>query len=75
MSEIGLMSPPSLSPRRLTVEQVDTLRLYEQLGTMAAVADFCGVSERAIAQRLERIRHRLHVRTTAQAVATLRERS
>lgn len=71
MSEIGLMAPPA--PERLSAPQVDTLRLYAQLGTYQAVADFCGVSERAIAQRLERIRHQLRVGTTAEALQWLQE--
>lgn len=59
--------------QRLSEQQVETLRLYDQLGTIAAVADFCDVSDRAIAQRLERIRHQLRVDTTAEAVAWLRQ--
>ncbi len=70
MSEIGLMAPPS---PRLSSHQLDTLRLYQQLGTYQAVADFRGVQVAGVGLTLKRIREKLAVDTTAAALAWLQE--
>lgn len=56
---------------RLTKHQMDTLRLYQQLGTIAAVADFRGVSVEAVDNTLLLIRVKLGIRTTAEAIEML----
>lgn len=58
---------------RLSPHQLDTLRLYQQLGTYQAVADFRGVDVRGVAQTLRRCREKLGVATTAEALAWLQE--
>ena len=60
-------------PPRLTAHQIDTLRLYEQLGTYAGVADFRGVNVSAVDDTLRLIRVKLGVSSTQEAVAWLRE--
>jgi DNA-binding CsgD family transcriptional regulator len=71
VSEIGLMAPPAL--HTLSAHQLDVLRLYTQLGTYPAVADFRGVDISSVAKTLTRVRARLGVATTAEAVAWLEE--
>jgi DNA-binding CsgD family transcriptional regulator len=71
VSRIGLIAPPSLRP--LSSHQLDTLRLYQQLGTYQAVADFRGVQVTGVGLTLARIRSKLGVATTAAAVAWLEE--
>lgn len=57
--------------KQLTPHQLATLRLYQQLGSYAGVADFRGVSVEAVDQTLRLIRTKLEVRTTAEAIAKL----
>lgn len=57
----------------LSEHQLDTLRLYGQLGTYVAVADFRGVDIRGVARTLARVRSRLGVATTAEALERMRE--
>ena len=57
----------------LSEHQLDTLRLYGQLGTYVAVADFRGVDVRGVARTLARVRGRLGVATTAEALERMRE--
>jgi hypothetical protein len=53
---------------RLTAHQIDTLRLYQQLGSYVGVADFRGVSVEAVAQTLFVIRSKLGVGTSREAL-------
>lgn len=57
----------------LTKHQLDTLRLYAQLGTYEAVADFRGVQVDTVGNTLGIIRGKLGVRTTAEAIAWLQD--
>jgi DNA-binding CsgD family transcriptional regulator len=59
--------------RTLSEHQLDTLRLYQQLGTYAGVADFRGVQVQTVGNTLRRIREKLGVATTAEAIAWLRD--
>lgn len=61
------------TPARLTAHQLDTLRLYDQLGTYAGVADFRGVTVVAVGNTLRLIRSKLGVATTAEALAWLHD--
>lgn len=58
---------------RLTAHQLDTLRLYAQLGTYEAVADFRGVTVNAVGNTLKIVRAKLGVRTTGEAVEAVAE--
>ena len=71
MSQLGLTAPPTLRP--LSRHQLDVLRLYAQLGSYAAVADYRGTEVKAVDKTLAKVRRRLGVATTAEAVAWLRE--
>lgn len=57
----------------LTAHQLDTLRLYDQLGSYVAVADFRGVSKEAVDNTLRLIRIKLGVRTSAEALEWLHD--
>jgi DNA-binding CsgD family transcriptional regulator len=57
--------------KTLTAHQLDTLRLYKQLGSYEAVADFRGVQVATIGNTLKIIRQKLDVHTTAEAVEWL----
>lgn len=56
---------------RLTAHQLDTLRLYAQLGTYEAVADFRGVTVPTVGRTLGIVRCKLGVGSSAAAVAWL----
>ena len=71
MSTLGMTAPPAMRP--LSEHQLDTLRLYQQLGTYQAVADYRGVDVRGVAQTLSRIREKLGVATTREALRWLEE--
>lgn len=58
---------------RLTPHQLETLRLYAELGTYEAVARRRGVQVTGVGLTLKYVRQKLEVRTTADAVAWLRE--
>lgn len=58
---------------RLSAHQLDTLRLYDQLGSYQAVADFRGVADKSVGQTLAIVRRKLGVATTAEAVAWLHD--
>lgn len=55
----------------LTDHQIDTLRLYRQLGTIEAVADFRGVQVQSVNNTLGIVRDKLDVPTTREALAKL----
>jgi DNA-binding CsgD family transcriptional regulator len=61
------------TPRPLTAHQLDTLRLYDRLGSYEAVADFRGVSVGAVDNTLRLIRVKLQVRTSAEALGWLHD--
>ena len=71
MSVLGLTA--SSPVERLTPHQLDALRLYTQLGSYEAVADYRGVEVTGVDLTLKLIRRKLGVATTAEAVAWLRE--
>ena len=54
--------------RALTAHQLDVLRDYRQLGTIAAVADFRGVQVATINNTLGIVRDKLGVKTTREAL-------
>lgn len=53
--------------RHLSAHQLDTLRLYRQLGTIEAVADFRGVQVQTVNNTLRICREKLGVRTSKEA--------
>jgi DNA-binding CsgD family transcriptional regulator len=55
-------------PKPLTAHQLDTLRLYDQLGSIPAVADFRGVTVDTVSHTLRVCRAKLGVRTNGGAV-------
>lgn len=57
----------------LTAHQLDTLRLYDQLGSYEAVADFRGVSKEAVDNTLRLVRIKLGVRTSREALEWLHD--
>lgn len=69
MSLLGMAAPPAMRP--LTAHQLDTLRLYQQLGSYQAVADFRGVQVAGVGLTLKTIRRKLGVATTAEALRWL----
>jgi DNA-binding CsgD family transcriptional regulator len=71
VSQLGLEAPPVLRP--LSTHQLDTLRLYQQLGSYQAVADYRDVSVAAVDNTLRLARIKLGVATSAEALAWLRE--
>lgn len=54
--------------QHLSAHQLDTLRLYQQLGTIAGVADFRGVQVATINNTLRICRQKLGVTTSREAV-------
>ena len=52
---------------QLTPHQLDTLRTYQQLGTIEAVADFRGVTVDAVNETLRICRRKLGVATSREA--------
>lgn len=56
----------------LTPHQIDTLRLYEQLGTIQAVADFRGVQVDTVGNTLRICRAKLGVATSREAVEAMK---
>lgn len=53
---------------RLTLHQLETLQLYQQLGTVEAVADYRGVQVATIGNTLKICRRKLGVATSREAV-------
>lgn len=66
MTQLAMTAPPSMRP--LSPHQLDTLRLYRQLGSYQAVADYREVTLRGVAHTLRLVRDKLGVGTTAEAL-------
>lgn len=58
--------------RALTPHQLDVIRTYDQLGTIAAVADFRGTTVANVNNTLGIVRDKLGVKTSKEAAEIVR---